>query len=69
MISAKLQNSVNQLRMMIRRGNNDISHGGTAILDSMEAEIERLRGFENVVTLDDELMRALREKADEHVHH
>lgn len=47
MIAEKLQNSVNHLRELLQRDNGDLAHAAPIVLDSLEAEIERVRGLES----------------------
>ncbi|MEG2173844.1 MAG: hypothetical protein RRY29_11405 [Desulfovibrionaceae bacterium] len=51
MIAETLQQSVTRLRAMLARDNGDLAHGAPAVLDDLEADIERVRGLENTTVL------------------
>lgn len=52
MIAETLQQSVNRLRAMLSRNNGDVVHGAPAVLEDLEADIERVRGLENVACVE-----------------
>lgn len=51
MLAETLQQSVTRLRDMLARDNGDLAHGAPAVLDDLEADIERVRGLENTAVL------------------
>lgn len=52
MIAETLQQSVTRLRAMLSRDNGDLAHGAPAVLDDLEADIERVRGLESVACVE-----------------
>lgn len=55
MIAEKLQNSVNHLRDLLQRDNGDLIHHAPSVLDSLDAEIDRVRWMENAALFIPEL--------------
>lgn len=63
MIAEKLQNSVNHLRELLQRDNGDLTHHAPTVLDSLDAEIDRVRGLENVAEIRADILEVYAEGA------
>lgn len=66
-IAIKMQNQVDQLRTLLQRGNGDLLQCAPGILDSLDLEIERVRGLEQVAPINNELAAAMA-KGERHEH-